>query len=778
MSAHDDAPSALPTETEPALPVEAALVPAPARPPVRSARNDLPPIPGEDAIVSLRPFGIGLQKPHHMMEMAEVIWENRDALPYAWNILKDGVCDGCSLGPRGLRDDVIDGTHVCTSRLKLLRVNTMPALAPADLIDIERLRAMSNAELQALGRLPYPFIYRKGDRGFTRIGWDEALRIARDRLADVDPKRLAFFATSKGVTNETYYAFNKAARLLGTNHVDLCARLCHAATVAGLTRTIGVGAPTCSLKDLIGTDLILLIGTNLSNNQPVSMKYLMEAKRKGTRVVVVNTTMEKGLARYWVPSDPRSALFGSKLMDDFIQVNAGGDIGFLNGVLKALIERGAVDLDYVAAKTEGFEAAAAAVSAQSWEALSHVSGVKRRDIEWFAELLTRARSFVTVYSMGLTQHRWGVQNVEAVVNLHLATGTLGREKCGILPIRGHSGVQGGGEVGVAPNKLPSGRPLNEATAAEMSALWGGLPVPSWTGMTTGPMVEAAHRGELDLLYNLGGNLLATMPDPKFVVEAFANTPVRVHQDIVVNTSMLLEPGELVLLLPGQTRYEQKGGGTSTSTERRIRFSPEIDGHPQVGEARPEYQIPADFARALRPGLAKELDYTDSQVIRDEMERTMPVYAGISTLKQAGDFVQWGGPLLCRDFKTMPNKRARFTAIDLPENDVPEGMFWLTTRRGKQFNSIIIKDIDHLQGGAGRDDVFINPVDMARLGLKPGDPMRLRSELGSWEGRARPMNIKPGVLQAYWPECNGVITRRYDPCSEQPDFNAIVSVNAG
>ena len=180
MSAHDDAPSALPTETEPALPVEAALVPAPARPPVRSARNDLPPIPGEDAIVSLRPFGIGLQKPHHMMEMAEVIWENRDALPYAWNILKDGVCDGCSLGPRGLRDDVIDGTHVCTSRLKLLRVNTMPALAPADLIDIERLRAMSNAELQALGRLPYPFIYRKGDRGFTRIGWDEALRIARD----------------------------------------------------------------------------------------------------------------------------------------------------------------------------------------------------------------------------------------------------------------------------------------------------------------------------------------------------------------------------------------------------------------------------------------------------------------------------------------------------------------------------------------------------------------------------------------------------------------------
>ncbi|MBL8615115.1 MAG: FdhF/YdeP family oxidoreductase [Deltaproteobacteria bacterium] len=734
----------------------------------------MPAIRGAHAAASWRPFGLGLDKPHHILETAEVVWENRDALPYAWNILNEGVCDGCSLGPRGLRDDVIAGTHVCTSRLKLLRINTMGPLAPADLLDIDRLRGMSNAQLQRLGRLPYPFIYRRGDRGFRRISWDDAYGLARDRLREVDPRRLAFFATSKGVTNEVYYALTKAARLLGTNHVDLCARLCHAATVAGLSRTIGVAAPTCSLSDLIGTDLILLIGTNLSNNQPVSMKYLMEAKRKGTRIVVVNTTLEKGLERYWVPSDPRSALFGTTLMDDFIQVNAGGDIGFLNGVLKALIERGAVNLDYVNGKTEGFAEAAAAVAAQRWEDLEAVAGCRRRDIEWFAELLTRAQSFVTVYSMGLTQHRWGVQNVEAVANLHLATGTLGRPKCGILPIRGHSGVQGGGEIGVAPNKLPGGRTLTEETAAEMSAIWG-HPIPTWKGLTTGPMVEAAHRGELDLLYNLGGNLLATMPDPQFVVEAFANTPVRVHQDIVVNTSMLLEPKEFVLLLPAQTRYEQKGGGTSTSTERRIRFSPEVTGHPQVGEARPEYQIIAQFARALRPALGPALDYTDSAIIRDEMERAMPMYRGISTLKRAGDWVQWGGPLLCTDFHTMPNKRARFTPTALPDNAVPPGHFWLSTRRGKQFNSIIIKDIDRLQGGEGRDDLFMNPADMRRLGVAANDRVRLRSALGHWDARVRPMNIKPGVLAAYWPECNGIIERRYDPCSEQPDFNAIVTV---
>jgi molybdopterin-dependent oxidoreductase alpha subunit len=748
------------------------------RPLARSAHNDLPPIPGGDHIAGLVPFGLGQDKPHHIWEMMEVLWENRDALPYAADILTKGVCDGCSLGPRGLADDVIEGTHLCTTRLKLLRLNTMPAFEPSELLDIERLRRMDNRQLQQLGRLPFPFVYRKGDRGFRRVSWDEALALSATALADTPPERMGFFGSSRGITNEAYYTFTKAARLLGTNHVDLCARLCHAATVTALKGTIGIGAPTCQLSDLIGTDLLLLIGTNLSNNQPVTMKYLAHAKKQGTRVVVINTTMEKGLESYWVPSLPMSALFGTRLMDDFIQINAGGDVAFLNGVLKALIERGALDQAFIDAHTVNFEAAADKVRAQSWEELCAQSGVERRDIDWVAELYARARSCVTVYSMGLTQHRFGVENVEAVVNLHLSRGMIGRDKCGIMPIRGHSGVQGGGECGVSPTTFPGLRPVNEQTAAEMSALWGGLPVPHWKGLSTGPMVEAAFEGQLDLLYNMGGNLLATMPDPLYVKEAFARVKVRVHQDIVINTSMLLDPGELVVLLPAQTRYEQRGGGTSTSTERRIRFSPEIPGHPQVGECRPEYEIPCLFARRLQPQLTPQLSYADATAIREEIDRTMPVYKGISSLKKAGDWIQWGGAQLCvgGDFAGMPDHKARFTALDLPAVAVPEGHFYLTTRRGKQFNSIIIKDIDHLQGGKGRDDLFINELDIRKLGLSAGDRVRVQSEHGAWLATLRPMNIKPGVLQAYWPECTGVISRRYDPRSEEPDYNAIVTLS--
>lgn len=735
------------------------------------------PVRGQNAIASLVPFGLGKDKPHHYREMLEVLRENRDSLPYAWRILSQGVCDGCSLGPRGLHDDVIDGVHLCLTRLRLLRLNTMPALAPADLLDIERLRQLDNRALQALGRLSYPYVYRKGDRGFSRVSWDEALSLVGEAAREVPPERMGFFATSRGITNEAYYTFSKAARLLGTNNVDLCARLCHAATVVGLKRTLGLGAPTCSLADLIGTDLLLLLGTNLANNQPVTMKYLLEARRRGTRVVVVNPVLEKGLEAYWVPSDAMSAVFGTRLTDDFIQIKAGGDIAFLNGVLKALDELGAVDRAFVERATAGWPELAAHLRGLRWEDLEESAGVSRREMAWVAELYGRANTAVTVYSMGLTQHRFGVENVEAVVNLHLARGMIGRPKTGIMPIRGHSGVQGGGECGVAPDTYPGPRPVNEETAAELSALWNGHPVPTWKGLTTGPMMEAAERGEIDFFYSVGGNLLLTMPDPERVAGALRKVRVRVHQDIVVNTSALLEPGELVVLLPAQTRYEQRGGGTSTSTERRIRFSPEIPGHPQVGECRPEWEIPCLVALALRPDLADSLTYQDSAGIRREIAAVMPLYAGIERLQQAGDWVQWGGPQLYADgtFPKMPEGRARFTVLDLPDLGSPKGSFYLTTRRGKQFNSIVIDDQDKLQGGRGRNDLFLSEADAAMLGVSEGDALRLKSASGEWVGYARPISMARGVVQAYWPECNPLIGMRLDPRSEEPDYNTPVEI---
>ncbi|MBI3767136.1 MAG: FdhF/YdeP family oxidoreductase [Deltaproteobacteria bacterium] len=722
------------------------------------------------------PFGLGAAKPHHYRDMLRVVWENRDQLPFAWRILRDGVCDGCALGPRGLRDDVIDGVHLCMTRLELLRLNTMPALDPALLADVPRLRAMSSAALRRLGRVPHPLLLERGATRFRRLTWPEAERHAGARLRAAPPERIAFFTTSRGLTNEVYYVAQKLARALGTNNVDNDARLCHAASTTAMKQTLGVGAATCSLRDWIGTDLLVVWGSDLANNQPVSTKYLHYAKRAGTRVVVVNPYREPGLERYWVPSVTRSALFGTALMDDFFQVAIGGDRAFANGVLKELLARDAVDRRFIAAHTHGFAELATALAAQSWEMLERESGVARHEMARFAEQYARARHAVFVWSMGVTQHRFGVENVAAIINLALARGMLGREKTGLMPIRGHSGVQGAAECGSVPNVLPGGAALADAAArARVEEAWG-FAVPTAAGMMTSAMLDAAHGGALDILYLLGGNFLETMPDPEYCRDALARVPLRVHQDLVLNTSTLVE-GEEVLVLPAATRYEQRGGGTSTTTERRIRFSPEIPGR-RIGEARAEWEILAAVgAQALDGARRAGLAFADAQAIRREMDRVMPLYAGIKDLRRTGDSVQYGGALLCRDghCPDMPGGRARFTAVVPGSTVLAPGEFVVSTRRGKQFNSMTYNEHDALTGTSGRDAVFIASEDAARLGLGEGAPIRLESALGAFAGRCRLAPVKPGSLQVYWPEGNVLIGRRLDPASGEPDYNAVVRV---
>lgn len=723
------------------------------------------------------PFGLlEPEKPRHYRDMLRALWDNRRALPYAWRILRDGVCDGCSLGPYGLRDNVMPGVHLCTTRLQLLRLNTMGVLDPRRLADAEPLSRMPEWELRGLGRLPTPFVRERGERGFRPVGWDEALDRVGERLRSVSGERMAFFATSRGLTNETYYTFQKAARLLGSNHVDLCARLCHAATVSGLAETLGAGAPTCSLSDLIGADLVVLLGTHLANNQPVATKYLHRARQQGARIVVVNPFREPGLERYWIPSVPRSALFGTRLMDEFFPVHVGGDVAFLSGALKRLIEMGAVDRGFVESRTCGFETLARHLAALSWEQIERSSGIDRDGIDRFTRLYASARTAVFVYSMGLTQHRFGVDNVKAVVNLALARGMVGRPRTGIMPIRGHSGVQGGGECGVDPGKLPGNVPIGSEGQARFEQVWG-RPIPRRPGLRTPVAIEAAHRGEIDLLYSLGGNLLDTLPDRDFVRSAMERVAVRVHQDLVVNPSALLA-GDLVVLLPAQTRYEQRGGGTTTNTERRLRFTPEIDGHPQVGQAKPEWEIPCRVAARIRPEIADSLHHADAASIRREMGSLMPIYAGIETLQANGDWIQWGGERLFEDgFPSMPDGRARFTPIALPETRIPDGRFYLTTRRGRQFNSMVHARRDPLTG-AGRDAVFMSREDARALGVREGSPVRIRSDTGSLQARVRIARVKPRTLQVHWPEGNVLISRRYDPLSGEPDYNAYVEVLPG
>jgi predicted molibdopterin-dependent oxidoreductase YjgC len=340
-------------------------------------------------------------------------------------------------------------------------------------------------------------------------------------------------------------------------------------------------------------------------------------------------------------------------------------------------------------------------------------------------------------------------------------------------MRGHSGVQGGAEMGAYATVFPGGAPIDATSAARLEAAYG-FPVPSSRGRSAAEMVEAAGRGEIDVLWSSGGNFLDTLPDPHEVQRSLERVPLRVHQDIMVSPQMLLEADE-VLLLPAMTRYEQPGGGTETTTERRIIYNPEIPG-PRIGEARPEWVIFRDLAGRVDPEHAHLMAAPDAQAIRDEIARVIPAYDGIQRLRQPGDQVQWGGERLCDGwvFPT-PDGKAHFVPVTPPEQELPAGHFRLATRRGKQLNSMVWQSRDPLTG-ADRDALFISAEDARSLGLADGAAVRVRSQTGEVPAHLKVVPIRPGNVQMFFPEANPLIQGgRRDPSSLVPDYNATVEI---
>jgi predicted molibdopterin-dependent oxidoreductase YjgC len=292
------------------------------------------------------------------------------------------------------------------------------------------------------------------------------------------------------------------------------------------------------------------------------------------------------------------------------------------------------------------------------------------------------------------------------------------------------------------------------------------------------MLDAAGRGELDVLFVDGSNLLEVLPDPPRVEAALGRVPLRVHQDIVLTSQMFVD-GDDVILLPAATRYEQEGGGTSTTTERQVAFSPQV-AEP-LGEARSEWRIFAELASRVRPDLATRFTWADNRALRAEIAALVPQYAGIEDLAETGDAVQYGGRHLCAGGRfPLPGGRARFSVVDVAPTPLGPDEWFVSTRRGKQFNSMVLAETDPLTG-AGRDAVYIDRHDAGAIGIGDGDPVTLTSETGRFEGHAKLVRLPARTLQVHWPEGNTLLAggpSQRDPQSRIPDYNTVVTLQVG
>ncbi|MCP4810774.1 MAG: molybdopterin-dependent oxidoreductase [Proteobacteria bacterium] len=364
------------------------------------ARTQGGPIRGATGVAGAVPFG----SPSRLVALAQAVSENRHALGLARTVLREGVCDACAIGSQGMYDEV--GLHLCPDRLRRLSEHTRGHLVPADLLDIERLRGMDRVALEALGRIPYPFLWRRGERGLDRVSWDEALSAVRETWGPSSWR-------ARGGSREELGAIVRAARSVTTDLSLLPST--HAAWRRAMSETLGTTRATARARDVVSSDLVLVWGSNLAVSNPTVAGWLAQAKTRGARVVVVNAVVEPGLERTWGLSP-----FGHRVADDVICVRPGADAALTNAVLQRLIDWDAVaELD---ATTTGLP-----------ELGSTECGVPARDVDWLATLIARAGSMVSIFGSGISRDEAAVRGL---VNLHLARDAVARDGCGIIPLTG------------------------------------------------------------------------------------------------------------------------------------------------------------------------------------------------------------------------------------------------------------------------------------------------------------------------------------------------------
>jgi len=563
-------------------------------------------------------------------------------------------------------------------------------------------------------RLKVPLL-RRAD-GWEEISWDAALdRVVREftRLKESHgADAVAAISSSRG-TNEENYLFGKFIRcVMGTNHIDNCARVCHSATVTGMMETLGASAATNSIEDLDQAKLILVVGANPTESHPVVGAKIKQAHRRGVPLIVI---------------DPRRTEL-ARLADLHLQLRPGTNVALLNAIGYVIAKEKLFDHAFVAARTEGFEEWLKTVSDCSPEQLEPVTGVPAHLVYQVARHYAKSGASLCVHGLGVTEHRWGSHGVIALCNVALATGNVGKPGSGINPLRGQNNVQGASDVGCLPTYFAGYQSLDDPALASLHQTVTGRPLPTKRGMKTPDMWDAAIAGRLKGLWIIGYDVAQTDPNSKKVQQALRNLEFLVVQDLFMSETAKFA----TLILPGASFLEKDG--TFTNLERRIqRIRKAVD--PPNGIL-PDWQVVCEVATRM----GYPMTYTHPSEIMDEIAKLTPVFAGVSYDRlESHAGLQWPVPTTVHagtalmHGETFPKGKARFVPVDyLPpgEQATKDYPFVLTTGRILQHYNCgaqtrrteILKVVD-------TDVLEMHPADMERLHLDDGAIVRLVSARG-------------------------------------------------
>jgi molybdopterin-dependent oxidoreductase alpha subunit len=682
------------------------------------------------------------------------------------------ACKTCAVGmggqSGGMRNEAGSFPEVCKKSVQAQAADMQPPISEDFLrrTEIEELERLDARQVEALGRVGFPVLWRKGERHFRRVSWDEANQIAAAALRAAGPQRTFFYSSGRS-SNEAAFLLQCFARAFGTNNVNNCSYYCHQASGVALQNALGGGTSTVALTDLEQADLAVILGANPASNHPRLIPQLIQLRRRGGRVIVINPLREIGLIRFRVPSDWRSMLLGSDVSDLYLQPHIGSDIALLKLLLKGIVERGASDEAFLAAHVEGWEAVAADVRAADSAALLDACGVPVEQVAQAVDLLIASRRTLYAWAMGITQHAHGVDNVYAIINLALSRGMVGKPGAGLLPIRGHSNVQGVGSVGVAPA-------LKAAFAERLQEIYG-IRMPESPGLHTMASVEAAARGEIDAALLLGGNLFAATPDRPWTARALQNIGTTIYVTTKLNEGHIHGRGRTCLILPVLARDEERQCTTQESMFNFVRLS---DGGQAAAseEMRSEVETIATLAGLVLPrGPVDFAALKDHTALRAAIAKVVPGYERLAEIDRRREEFQIDGRILHTPRFATPSGKARAVVTPVTVLRPAAGEFRLMTLRSEgQFNTVVYEDEDIYRGNERRDVVMMSEADAQRCGWRRDQRVIVRTEAGEMPALVRFAPLPAGNLAMYYPEANVLIPRRLDPQSSTPVFKSVLA----
>jgi molybdopterin-dependent oxidoreductase alpha subunit len=706
--------------------------------------------------------------------------------PALWKtLLHHSACLSCSWGTGGQKggftNEAGEKVQRCMKSVEAISAELKPGVPDGffSRFSISQLQQLDSRGADRLGRLSYPVILRSGSSHYERISWSEALDIATTAFQKA-PERVASYSSGRS-SNESAYILQLMIRALGSNNLADCSDMCHAPSTTGLKEVLGTQTSVVSLENLKETDCVVLIGSNCSYNQPRLMNELIKLRDKGKQVIVINPMMEVGLVKFGSPSFPvKSLVTGSDIANLYLQPVPGSDVALLVGIQKSLIDRNLIDPYYLQTHTEGAEAVIEQARSTDWATITSTCGVSRPEIEAAATIIGHASSVVFAWGMGITQHQNGVDNVFSICNTALLTGNIGKTGAGVMPIRGHSNVQGFGSMGVTVH-------LKQEIQQALERLLD-RPLSRVQGYDTRSLIEAADAGKVDSLLCLGGNLYAANPNSKQAKHALGQIETVIYIATKPNLGHFHGLGsQQTLILPVLNRFENPHKTTVESGNNFVRFNDEGQTHLKEADLKPEITFLAELAHRLhgdQPINWRRLQ--DPKYVRKLIGQTIPGYEKIGEIDQTKEEFTIGGRILDQPKFSTPSGKAVLHATPLPDLSLPEPesfdipadqpgivLALMTGRSYSQHNTVVYQIGDQYRGMPHRNCILVNRLDAERLGVAEHGLVTVRGDVGQMEKVEVIYGaVRPGAALMFYPEVNVIFSAKIEVRSGTPAYKRV------